>query len=123
MIPPWILATGGAGALLVGAFGGWTVRDWKADSDALRAEKRAQTEYVAAVQMLADQSLAYEALAQSLRASERTDRETIREIYRNVQVPANCAAPDAAVSLLDNAVRDANAAASGKPRSEVPPSP
>jgi ribosomal 50S subunit-associated protein YjgA (DUF615 family) len=119
--PLWLY--GGAGALLAGALAGWTVRDWKADSDALKAEEKAQTEYVAAVQMLADQSLAYEALAQTIRASERTDRETIREIYRNVQVPANCAAPAAAVSLLDNAVRDANAAAAGKPRGEVPPAP
>ena len=110
----------GAGALLVGALGGWTVRDWKADSDALKAEKRAQTEYVAAVQMLADQSLAYEALAQSLRASERTDRETIREIYRNVQVPANCAAPAAVGSVLSEAVARANAAATGKPVGPVP---
>jgi hypothetical protein len=121
MPPLWLY--GGAGALLAGALGGWTVRDWKADSDALKAEERAQREYVAVVQSLADQSLAYEALAQSLRASERTDRETIREIYRDKIIPAECAVPAAAVSLLDNAVRDANAAASGQPRGEVPPAP
>lgn len=113
----------GAGALLAGALGGWTVRDWKADSDALKAEKRAQTEYVAAVQMLADQSLAYEALAQSLRAAERTDRETIREVYRNVQVPANCAADPAAGRVLSEAVARANAAASGQSGGEVRPAP
>ena len=110
----------GAGALLAGALGGWTVRDWKADSDALKAEKRAQTEYVAAVQMLADQSLAYEALAQSLRASERTDRETIREVFRNVEVPSSCAAPAAVGSLLSEAVARANRAAAGEPVSPVP---
>ena len=110
----------GAGALLVGALGGWTVRDWKADSDALKAEKRAQTEYVAAVQMLADQSLAYEALAQSLRASERTDRETIRTIYRDKIVPAECAADPAVGRVLSEAVTRANAAAAGKPVGTVP---
>jgi hypothetical protein len=107
----------------VGALAGWTVRDWKADSEALKAEKRAQAEYVAVVQALADQSLAYETLAQSLRTSERRDRETIREIYRNVEIPAECAVPDAAVSLLNNAIDRANAAASGQPVSAVPASP
>lgn len=113
----------GLGALLAGALAGWTVRDWKADSDALEAEKRAQTEYAAAVQALADQSLAYEALAQSTRNAERRDRETIREIYRNVQVPASCAVPPAGVSVLDNAVRDANAATRGQPSGTVPDAP
>lgn len=104
----------GLGALLAGALTGWTVRDWKADSDALEAEKRAQTEYVAVVQALADQSLAYEALAQSLRTAERTDRETIREIYREKPVPAECAVDPRAVSLLSEAVARANAAAAGE---------
>ena len=121
MPPLWLY--GGAGALLAGALAGWTVRDWKADSDALKAEEKAQTEYIAAVQALADQSLAYETLAQSLRTDERRDRETIREIYRNVQVPAECAVPADAVGLLNNAVTEANAAAAGKPRGTVPPAP
>ena len=121
MPPLWLY--GGAGALLAGALAGWTVRDWKADSDALKAEEKAQTEYIAAVQALADQSLAYETLAQSLRTDERRDRETIREIYRNVQVPTECAVPADAVGLLNNAVTEANAAAAGKPRSTVPPAP
>ena len=121
MPPLWLY--GGAGALLAGALGGWTVRDWKADSDALKAEERAQREYVAVVQSLADQSLAYEALAQSLRASERTDRETIRTIYRDKIVPAECAADPAVARVLSEALARTNAAASGQPSSEVPPAP
>lgn len=79
--------------------------------------------YQAAVAKLAAQSLAYETLAQSLRASERTDRETIREIYRDKIVPAECAADPAVVRLLSEAVTDANATATGKPRSELPVAP
>ena len=120
-IPLWAYA--GAGSLLAGALAGWTVRDWKADSDALEAEKRAQREYVAVVQSLADQSLAYEALAQSLRTSERRDRETIREIYREKPVPAECAADPRAVSLLSEAVTRANRAAAGEPVSALPDAP
>lgn len=110
----------GAGALLAGFLGGWTVRDWKADSDALEAEEKAQREYVAVVQSLADQSLAYETLAQSLRTAERADRETIRETFRNVEVPAVCTPPAAIGSLLDNAVKRANSATTGEPLGTVP---
>ncbi len=110
----------GAGALLAGALGGWTIRDWKADSDALKAETKAQREYQAAVQMLAEQSLAYEALAQSIRAAERSDRETIRTIYRDKVIPAECAADPAAVRVLSEAVKRANAAATGEPVGPMP---
>jgi hypothetical protein len=109
----------GGGALLLGVLGGWTVRDWKADADQLEAEKKAFTQYTALTEALADASLSYETLAQGIRASERRDRETIREIYRDKVVPAECAAPAGAVSLLTEAVRDANAAAAGKPVSTV----
>lgn len=119
--PLWLY--GGAGALLVGALAGWTVRDWKADSDEAEAKEQAFTQYRALTDELADQSLAYEALAQSLRLEERRDRETIREIYRNVEVPAECAAPAGAVSVLNNAVDRANAAATGQPVRTVPDAP
>jgi hypothetical protein len=109
----------GGGALLLGVLGGWTVRDWKADADQLEAEKKAFTQYTALTEALADASLSYETLAQGIRASERRDRETIREIYRDKVVPAECAAPAGAVSLLTEAIRDANAAAAGKPVSTV----
>lgn len=123
MIPIWAYATGGAGLLLTGALGGWTVRDWKADSDQLEAQDKAKELYEGRVADLAEQSLRYEQLAQSLRASERTDRETIREVYRNVKVPTECAVPAGAVSVLDNAVNRANAAASGQLSGEVSDTP
>ena len=119
--PLWAYA--GGGALLVGALAGWTVRDWKADCDLLEAENKHHEQFVADAKALAEQSLAYEALVQSIRASERTDRETIREIYRDKVVPAECAVPADAVSLLDNAVLDANAATTGQSRSPVPETP
>lgn len=110
----------GAGALLAGLLGGWTVRDWKADSDEAKAKDRAFAQYTALTETLADQSLAYEVLAQSLRAGERRDRETIREIYRDKTVPSDCAVPDAAVGVLSEAVTRANSAAAGKPSSPLP---
>jgi hypothetical protein len=118
MIPPTAYIA--AGTLLAGALAGWTVRDWKADSDALEAENKAHSQFVAMSQALADQSLAYEVLAQSIRASERTDRQTIREYYRDKVVPSQCAADPAVVQLLSEAVTDANAAASGQSGGDMP---
>lgn len=120
MTPTFYIA---AGTLLAGALAGWTARDWKADSDALAAKEAEWEQYAAFAQTLADQSLQLETVTQSLRTTERRDRETIREIFRNVEVPAECAAPAGAVSLLNNAVRDANAAATGKLVSAVPDAP
>ena len=88
-----------------------------------KCEAKARAIYQKQVEELAAASLRYEQLAQSLRTAERADRETIREVFRNVPIPANCAAPAAVGSLLDNAVKRANAAASGEPGSEVPPAP
>ena len=113
----------GGGALLAGALAGWTVRDWKADSDEAEAERKAFTQYTAMTEALADASLSYEVLAQNIRTSERKDRETIREIYRDKIIPAECAVPADAVSLLDNAIRDANTAATGKPGRALPDAP
>lgn len=120
-MPIWLYA--GGGALLVGVIGGWTVRDWKADSDALKAETKVFEQYAAMTEALAGQSLALEYTTQSLQAGERRDRETIREVYRNVQVDADCAVPADAVSVLDNAVARTNAATAGEPVSEVSEAP
>ena len=113
----------GGGALLAGVLAGWTVRDWKADSDEAKAKDAAFTQYRALTETLADQSLAYEVLAQSLRADERADRETIREVYRNVEVSPSCAAPDDVVGVLNNAVERANAATARELVSPLPDAP
>lgn len=54
---------------------------------------------------------------------ERSDRETIREIYRERQVPAECAADPAAVRVLSEDVKRANAAATGQSVSTLPDAP
>lgn len=109
---PWIYGLGGT--LIAGALFGWTVRDWKADSDTLAATAAANERYDERVEEAAARSVAYEELAQQIRATERVDRVQIKEIYRDVEVPADCAVPDDARSLLDDAVRRANNAATGQ---------
>jgi hypothetical protein len=114
MIPLQVYA-GGALLLTVVGFGaGWTVRDWKADSDQLGAVK-AGIERGKEQQELADyragryEDQRHEAQQQSiLRDTE------IRTIYRDVEVPSECEPPAAALLVLDNAAASASAQAAGQ---------
>ena len=111
----------GGGALLAGLLGGWTVRDWKADSDERAAiEKAIQKQDEARKQGL-DAASQYAQFSASNGQAAVSERNTIREIYRNVEVPSNCAAPADAVGLLSGARDRANAAAAGEPRPAVSP--
>lgn len=123
MIPPQILA---GGALLLTAIGfgaGWTVRDWKADSDELGAV-RAGIERGKEQQELADyragryEDQRYDAHEQAV----ARDTE-IRTIFRTIEVPAECEPPAAALRVLDDAIASATAQASGKPLAAVPADP
>lgn len=113
MINPMVLYAG-AGALLIGLATGWSVRDWKADADALRAVEAANKAQKAAVAAVDTSSAQFETVVAKLQPLEIETRNTIREVYRNVEVPADCAVPAAGVRLLDDARLNANAAASGQ---------
>ncbi len=110
----------GLGTAVAAFLGGWTVRDWKADSDQLEAQTAIQEAYREKSEEQSAASLRYEILAQQLRSNERSDRVEIRTIYRDVEVPSECAAPPSVSELLDSAVERANAAAAGEPVSPVP---
>jgi len=110
-------------ALLIGLFAGWSVRDWKADSDTLKAVERGQKQEDAmnrVVNMASEKFEQFRAVAEP-GAIER--RDTIREIYRDVKVPVECAAPAELVLLLADARQRANAAASGQLEPAVRPNP
>lgn len=113
MINPIMLYTAG-GSVLLGLALGWTVRDWKADSDALDAVKASHKAQVELLDVVAEPSADLENTIANLRTTETETRNTIKEVYRNVEVPANCAVPADAVRVLVDAVRDANAAAAGE---------
>ena len=113
MINPIMLYTAG-GSVLLGLVLGWTVRDWKADSDALDAVKASHKAQIELLDVVAEPSADLENTIANLRTTETETRNTIKEVYRNVEVPANCAVPADAVRVLVDAVRDANAAAAGE---------
>lgn len=115
---PWIYGVGAAA--LIGSLAGWTVRDWKADSDELALERKADAiqekrsaEAFEAARTVLD-------LTRQIREARQTNTNTIREIYRDVEVPSQCAVPDAAVGVLTQSVRRANAAAAGGAGGSLP---
>lgn len=120
MIPPQLLAAGAAIAIVAGFLGGWTVRDWKADSDALEATQALIKAKDAGQAKVDAQAAKFETFRQSLEPARTETRNTLREIYRNVPVPADCALRPDALGVLENARQRANAAASGQPSEPVP---
>ena len=113
-----------AGTLIVGAASGYTVRDWQCDAAYAKALEKAEKSRAKKQEVVDNVSQTYETERDQadLVATERTN--TIREIYRTAPaIPADCAAPDALRRLLESSVRDANAAATGKPSVEMPDAP
>lgn len=113
MINPLVLYGAGA-ALLVGLFAGWSIRDWKADADTLAAYERADKLRDDMQAKIDAGSVRYEDWRSGATERSIETRNTIREIYRNVEVPADCAPPAAATSVLKERVGAANAAATGQ---------
>jgi hypothetical protein len=118
-VNPFLLYAIG-GALILGAASGYKVRDWQCDAAYAKAFEKTEKSRVEKQGIVDDvsQTYEYERDQANVVATERTN--TIREIYKTVPAtPADCAAPDAVRGLLESGVRDANAASSGKPSSEV----
>jgi hypothetical protein len=118
MNPLLLYASGGA--LLVGLTSGWVIRDWKADADLLAEKDRVEQvriEMQAKVDSKADE---YEDLRANLEPGKVETRNTIREIYRNVEVPAECAAGADVVGVLSDVRLRVNSLATGELSPAVP---
>lgn len=120
MIPPWILGGAAAVCIATGLAGGWTARDWKADSDQLAILQKEAAERSKLQEKLFAQATSFEEWRNKLEVNKVENRNTIREVFRNVPVRADCAAPAAAYSMLAVQVTAANAAAAGKLDLPVP---
>ena len=109
-----------AGSLVVGAAAGYKVRDWQCDAAYAKALEKAEKQRAEMQKAVEDVSTVYEVERDKadIVATERTN--TIREIYKTAPaVPADCTPPDGVSGLLESGIRDANAAASGKPGGEL----
>lgn len=115
-----VILWGAGAALLVGLFAGWSVRDWKADADALAAYEKAERNREKMQAKIDSSSQGYEDWRAEAEAGRIETRDTIREFYRNVEVPSDCDVPPAAASLLKERVANVNAATAGKSGGAVP---
>jgi hypothetical protein len=115
-----LLAGGAAVALLAGFLGGWSARGWKADSDQFSAMIRADVLVDEARAQGLAQGKDYAQFAAANAEQARSDHNTIRETFREIHVPADCAAPAAVVGVLEDSVRHANSAAAGEPGPTLP---
>ena len=95
------------GLLLVGFIGGYKVKDWQCDAAYAKALEKAEKQRVAMQKVIDSKSAQYEETrnAAEVKSVERTN--TIREIYKNVPVNADCPPPpDSVVGLLIESIRD-----------------
>jgi hypothetical protein len=121
LMPNSILLYAVGGALILGAASGYKVRDWQCDAAYAKALEKAEKLRVKKQEIVDNVSQTYEVERDQANvvATERTN--TIREIYKTAPaVPVDCAGSDALRRVLEGSVRDANAAATGKPSVEVP---
>lgn len=124
LIPNPMLLYAVGGALIIGAASGYKVRDWQCDAAYAKALEKAEKLRIKKQEVVDNVSQTYEIERDKANvvATERTN--TIREIYKTAPaVPVDCAGSDALRGVLEGSIRDANAAATGKPSSEVPDAP
>lgn len=121
MIPNPLIVYVAAGTLVIGAAAGYKVRDWQCDAAYSKALEKAEKQRAEMQKAVDDVSQVYEVERDQadVVATERTN--TIREIYKTAPaIPADCTPPVGISGLLEGGVRDANAAATGKPSVELP---
>ena len=122
-LPPWVYAAA-AGALVLGSFGaGWKVRGWRCDAATAQALAQAAKERDRLTAQANTASAQYEATRAALGEIAPIEREKVRVIYADRQVPADCALPADARSLLDAARNRSNAATAGQPVVPLPTDP
>jgi hypothetical protein len=114
LIPLWAKASLAAAALIGTAGATWQVQEWRhtaKQADALRAQQKAFERQLAKANEIAAE---YEAERETARVEYITREGQVREIFREVEVPSNCAAPPAVRGVLSEAVTSANSA-TGQP--------
>jgi uncharacterized protein HemX len=108
ILPPWVKTALAAAALLGTAGATWQVQEWRhaaKQADALRAQQKAFERQLARQHDIAAE---YETERESARVEYITREGQVREIFREVEVPSNCAAPPAVRGVLSEAVTSAN---------------
>lgn len=104
-----------AGALVIGLATGWTVRDWRCDAAYSKALEKADKQRREMQGKIDEVSTLYQTQRDQADVVVAGTTREIREIYKTLPaVPAECAADDRLVGLLEGSVSRSNAAASGE---------
>jgi len=112
-----------AGSLLAGGIGGWVVRDWKADADMAKVQAELQ-EARDKQREKADAAAGDNEISRA--AVDRQNYATntvIRETFREIPVPMECAAPSPVSNSLRAAARATNDAVAGLTPPALPADP
>ena len=123
IIPLWAYGAGGAVLLAIGFGGGWTVRDWKDDADMAKVQAELQ-EARDKQREKADAAAGDNEISRA--AVDRQNYATntvIRETFREIPVPMECAAPSPVFNSLRAAARATNDAIAGLTPPALPADP
>ena len=123
MIPVQVKVAIGAAAL-ASAFGsGWFVRAKIADADIAKIERKLEEE-AAKQRARADAAAAgFEINRDAVDRQNYATNTVIRETFREIPVPAECAAPEPVADSLRAATRATNAVVTGGDTSALPANP
>ena len=114
IIPVWAYVAGGGALLVTGFASGWTVNGWRHDAAANAALEASIEGLAAATTAVNDVAADYETGRGEVESVRTEVITNTREVYRDIEVPANCAVQPDALRLLDDTRRRANAIASGQ---------
>lgn len=123
LIPWWVYVAAGAIALAAAAYGGWKVRDWRCDAALAEVLKQAEKDRALMQAQVESAATDYEGERADATVDHTIREREVREIYRDIAVPADCAVPDAARRVLEGAIDRANSRAAGEPSAAVPGAP
>ena len=106
-----------AGALVIGAAAGWTIKDWQCDAAYSKALEKAEKQRKEMQGKIDEAAAIYQAERDKADVVVAGERETIREIYKTLPaVPADCIPDPRVVGLLEGGVNRANAVTASEPR-------
>lgn len=108
----------GAGALAVGLLGGWTVRDWRAESQMAAVQRELQEARNEQLARADAAAVRYEGQSAQIQRDIIRLPAEVRTIYETVTVPAACEPSPDALRLLDRAISGANT--TGEPETALP---
>lgn len=123
IIPPWAYAAGAAATVALSFGAGWQVRSWRCDAQVAAIERQLAAAVDSQRERLEQAAATAETIRDQADTRLSTDRTVIRETYREIPVPTDCALRPAAADRVREAIEAANRATTGLPTPAMPDDP